>query len=121
MKFLAKLVFQLLSNTLALYLAAQFITGFSFTGNLWGLIIAAAVLSLINIFVRPVLKLLFGPLIILTFGLFIIVVNALTLKILDFFIAPLTIEGYSALLYSSLLIGIVNFLFSASGRILYKE
>jgi putative membrane protein len=121
MKLIAKFVFQFLSNMLAIYLCAQFISGFTFTGNITDLGIAAAALAVINLFLRPVLKLLLGPLILLTFGLFLIVINAITLAILDFFITPLTIQGYLPLLYSSLLIGIINFLFTSSGRMLYKE
>jgi putative membrane protein len=121
MKLIAKFIFQFLSNTLALYVAAQFISGFVFTGGLNDLFLAAAVLALINLFLKPVLKLIFGPLIVLTFGLFIIVVNALALYILDFFISPLTIQGYLPLLYSSLFIGFINFIFSVSGRTVYKD
>ena len=121
MKFLAKLIFQIFSNTVGIFAAAQLIPGFLFSGSFKDLIIAAAVLGLINILVRPVLKLPLGPFIILTLGLFIIVINAGILMLLDFLIPSLTIGWYLPLLYSSLLIGIINFLVTASGKTLFKE
>jgi len=121
MKLVWKLIFSVFSNSIALYAAAYFITGFNFLGGFIELIIAGAILSVINIFIRPVLKLILGPLIILTLGLFIIVVNAATLFILDIFSQPLTIQGYIPLLYASLLVGLVNFIISTSGKFLHKE
>ena len=121
MKFVSRLIFSVFSNSIALYVAAYFITGFNFLGGFVELIIAGAILSVINTFIRPILKLILGPLIILTLGLFIIVVNAATLYILDIFSQPLTIQGYIPLLYASLLIGFVNFIISTSGKLLQRE
>ncbi len=121
MKLVSRLIFSVFSNSIALYAAAYFITGFNFSGGFVELIVAGAILSVINTFIRPVLKLILGPLIILTLGLFIIVVNATTLYILDIFSQPLTIQGYIPLLYASLLVGFVNFIISTSGKFLYKE
>lgn len=121
MKFIARFVFHVFSNTVGLFAASRLIAGFVFTGNFTELLIAAGVLALINMFLRPILKLIFGPLIVLTLGLFIIVVNALTLYILDLFITPLRITGYLPLLYASLLIGLINFLVGWSGKVLFKE
>lgn len=121
MKFIAKLIFQIFSNTVGIFAAAQLIRGFSFTGGFQELLIAAAILGLINIFLRPLLKLLFGPFIILTLGLFSIVINAGLLLLLDFFTPALTIGGYLPLLFASLLIGLINFLVTASGRTIFKE
>lgn len=121
MKFIAKIIFQIFSNTVGIFAAAQLIQGFSFTGGFKDLIITAAILGFINIFIRPILKLMFGPFIILTLGLFSIIINAGLLMLLDFFISSLTIGGYLPLLLASLLIGAINFLVTASGRIIFKE
>lgn len=118
---MAKLIFQFLSNVLAIFIATKLIKGFNFSFTIEDLIFAAIILLLINLFLRPIIKLIFMPLIILTLGFFIIIINAFTLHILDLFVPSLTIEGYLSLLYSSLLIGFVNFLFSKSGKILNKN
>ncbi len=121
MKLLARIILQIFSNCVAIFLAAKFISGFIFTGDLRNLLLAALILTLINIFLRPLLKLFFGPFIILTFGLFTLVLNALLLYILDFLLKTLTIEGYTTLFYASLLIGVVNFVIGTSGKMAYKE
>lgn len=121
MGFLGRLILQIFSNALAIFLASRFIEGFYFSGNIWALIIAGLALALINIFIRPVLKLFFGPFIILSFGLFLLVLNAFLLYLLDLFLGTLTIEGYLALFYSSLLIGFVNFIIGTGGKIAGKK
>lgn len=121
MKLIARIILQIFSNGIAIFLAARFIAGFFFYGGLRELLIAAAVLTLINIFIRPLLKLFFGPVILLTFGLFLFVLNAFLLYLLDFFLTTLTIEGYLALFYGSLLIGLVNFIVGTSGKIANKK
>lgn len=121
MRFLARLILHIFSNSVALFAAVTFIPGITFSGALWELVTAALILTLINSIVRPILKLIFGPLIVLTLGFFVIVVNAMTLYILDIVSRPLTIQGYLPLLYATILVSFINFIISASGRLAYKE
>ncbi len=121
MKFIGKIIVQVASNVVALYAAVNFIDGVVFSGGFDDLMIAAVILAAINMFVRPVLKLVFGPIIVLTLGLFVLVINALSIYILDIISNPLTIQGYIPLFLASLLIGIVNFIITASGKAVYKE
>lgn len=46
-------------------------------------VIAALVISILNVTVRPIMKMLAFPLTMITFGLFALVINALTLIIAD--------------------------------------
>jgi putative membrane protein len=79
----------LLSNAIALAVAAWLIDGIRFTGpssglaefrhKLLPLIGVALILGIVSSFVKPVLKLLSLPIIILTLGLFLLVLNALML------------------------------------------
>lgn len=121
MKFIARIILQIFSNGVAIFLASTFIRGFNFSGGLVALAIAAIILTLINTFLRPVLKLFFGPFIVLSFGLFLLILNAFLLYLLDLFLITLTIEGYISLFYASLLIGAVNFIIGTSGKIAHKE
>ncbi len=120
-KLLGEIIFHVFSNTIALYAAASLVAGFTFSGDFIAMLTAAAILTAINLLVKPILKLFFGPLILLTFGLFSIVINALTLGILDFFSSPLTIQGYIPLLYGTLIVTAVNLAIALSGRWIYKE
>lgn len=65
----------------ALALAVWLIDGFDFSGEWWEFLIVAAILGLANLIVRPILRLLSLPIVLVTFGLFLIVVNALVLAL----------------------------------------
>jgi putative membrane protein len=109
-------IFSVLANSLALYLAAIFIPGFSVVGGLTAFLIAGAILTVINTVVKPVLKLITGPFIALTLGLFSIVVNALLLYLLDLLSPQVTIQGFLPLLLGTLLIGAVNFVLGVARK-----
>lgn len=65
----------------ALWIAVWLIDGFDFTGSWWQFLIVAAILGLANAIVKPILRLLSLPIVVLTLGLFLIVVNALVLQL----------------------------------------
>ena len=57
-------------------------------------IIAAAILGIINIFLRPVLLILTLPLTILTLGIFAFVLNALMLLLVAYFVPGFEVAGF---------------------------
>ena len=112
MHWLGRIVVHIITNAVALLAAENFIPGISFVGNFQKLLIAAAIFTALNMFLKPIVKTFLGPFIVLPFGLFIIVVNALMLYLLDLWSPELTIEGYIPLLLATLLIGVLNTLVS---------
>lgn len=77
---LRKLLLRWLVNALALFTAAQVVPGIEIDGNGWVVYaVVAIIFGLINALIRPLLKMLTCPLIILTLGLFTLVINALML------------------------------------------
>jgi len=108
MGFLGRIVLSIVTNAVAVLASAEFIKGFLWVGNFRELLVAAAVLTAINMFLKPLMKLFFGPFIVLTLGLFAILINAATLFILDKLTAPLIIDGYLPLLLATLLFGVLN-------------
>jgi len=116
MGFFVKLIVYTVSNAIGLYLSHRFIEGVVFSGALQDLVVAGIILAVINLVIRPILKLIFGPVIFLTLGLFMFVINAVTLYILDILVDALTIQGYLPLLYASIVIGLLNFLFEAFAK-----
>lgn len=121
MKLIGGFIFHVFANVIAILAANNFVSGFNFNGAFVELVIAATILTTINTFVRPVLKLFFGPLIALTFGLFTIVINALALYLLDIWSAQLTIQGYEALFWSTLLFSAVNLVLNLAARWVYQR
>ena len=104
---------RILGNIVALYAAAWFVPGFGFSGGIKEYAIAGVVLGLLNMIVRPVLKLISMPVIILTLGLFTIVINALLLWTVDYIFEFVTISDIMALVWATIVIGIVNMIVSA--------
>lgn len=116
MRFLGRVIFSILSNTLGILAASYLIAGFVFSGTFKELVIAGVIVTAINFFIKPIVKLIFGPLIVLTLGLFLIVINALTVYLLDFFMESITISGPIPLLLATLLIGAINFIIGFSAK-----
>lgn len=75
----------------------------------WGAaLLGALVLGLANAFVRPVMVLLTLPLTVLTFGLFLLVVNALVLWLVAGLVPGIRIRGFGAAFVGSLLLTVLN-------------
>ena len=103
-------------NAIALYVAVQFVAGINFEGSWTGLLWLALIIGLLNALVRPVLKLLTFPLIILTLGLFTVVINTivlmLTSSIGQAFNLGLTVDGFWPALLGSIVISLVSVVLS---------
>jgi putative membrane protein len=117
MHWLARLIIIVGGNTLALWVANQFVPGFVLNGNWVGIILVALILALLNFLLKPVLTLVLGPVIILTLGLGILLVNALILWLLpiiadhiDFLRGSITIQTIPALFLATLIVSAINFI-----------
>lgn len=106
-----RFIIQILTNGLAIFLADYLVPGFIFKGDILTLAIAGLILGLINVFVRPILRLISTPLIVLSLGLFILVINMALLWLLEYFVPELTITGFWTYLWGSLIISAVNLVF----------
>jgi putative membrane protein len=117
MRLLAKIVLAIAINLVGLLVAEYFVPGFLLaTGDLQTLLILTLVLTGLNYVLKPILKLLLGPIIVLTLGLGAILVNALILQLLDILSPALSIQGLVALLLATIIISIVNFIFHLATR-----
>lgn len=112
MKMIWKVAVRVLLNALAIYLAARLISGFSASSEPKDLLWLGFWLGVVNTFVRPILKLISLPLIILSLGLFTILINAAMLLLVDHFSAALTIAGFWPALQAVVVIGLFNLLLS---------
>jgi putative membrane protein len=72
-------IIRLLISAVAIWVAVRVVPGISYAGH-WSMLLAVAlVFGALNASVRPILKILTFPLLILTLGLFTLVINALML------------------------------------------
>lgn len=107
-----RFIVRILGNALAIYLAAYFVQNFYFPRDWKLLLIAGLVLAVFNAFLKPVLKLISTPLIILTLGLFSLIINMALLWLLTQFLPELKIIGWWAYFWATIIISLINWLIS---------
>jgi putative membrane protein len=94
-------------NVITLYVAVAAVGAATLAG--WtSLLLAAAVFGVVNAVVKPVVKLLSLPLIILTVGIALFFVNVLMLWITDVIVGGIHFDGFVALVTGSIVIWVVN-------------
>lgn len=106
-------IIKVLVNAAALWVAARFVPGIDLTADIWQILLIALVFGLINTFLKPILKVLSLPVIILTLGLFAIIVNVILLAITAALMDGLTIDGFLPALLGSIVISIVSAILNA--------
>jgi putative membrane protein len=112
------LIIRILGNALALYAAFLLVPGFVFHGGMLEYVTAGVLLGLLNMIVKPVLKTISLPLIIITLGLFTLFINALILWVVDYIFDFMTIQNIYALFWSTAIVSVVNVIFSKSTKII---
>lgn len=111
-------VLQILVNAGALYVAVLIVPGLNFTQgeDWWKFLLVAVAFSLVNSYVRPVLRILTFPITIVTLGLFLLVINALMLLLVSAISEQLalgfSVADFWAALLGALVIAIVGWILS---------
>jgi len=100
-----KIITSILVTALALLLTSQVLPGIEVTG-IYPALIAALVLGILNVIVKPILVILTLPITILTLGLFMFVINAALFMFAASFIDGFGVDGFAWALLGSLLVSI---------------
>lgn len=109
-----KLLLRWIITALSLFLAAAIVPGIRVGNDAWTIYAAMAlILGLVNATVRPILKLLSCPLIILTLGLFALVINAIAFLLassiaVNFFHVSFHVDGFMAAFLGSIIVSVVS-------------
>ncbi|MEA2000548.1 MAG: phage holin family protein [Actinomycetota bacterium] len=103
-----RLILKLLINAAALWIAGYLVGGIHLDGDVWQLLLVALVFGLANTFIKPILKLLSFPVMVVTLGLFAIVVNAAMLGLTAAFTDALSIDNFWSALVGAIVISIVS-------------
>ena len=106
------LIIRWILNSLALWVVAYLIPGFHYRDWI-AIAIAAAVLGLLNAIVKPILYVLTLPITILTLGLFLVVLNALMLKLTAAIVPGFAIDSWFAAILGALLLAAVTIITNA--------
>lgn len=107
-----KSIIKVLLTALAVVVLSKLLPGVAVDSYVTAIIVAV-VLALLKFVVRPVLVILTLPITIITFGLFLFIINAIIILITDYFIGGFSVSGILiALLFSILLSIFQSVLFS---------
>jgi putative membrane protein len=97
------LILKLLLNALAVFILAHVLSGVHVDGYVTAIIVAV-ILSLLNLFVKPILVIFTLPITVLTLGLFLLVINALIILLASNLIDGFSVSSiWTAILFSILL------------------
>lgn len=103
------LLIHILFNAVLLFLVGQLVDGIQVRDGK-SAILGAVVLGLANASVRKLLILLTLPITLVTFGLFVLVINALMLMLAAAFVDGFEVEGFGAAVWGSIAFAVMNFL-----------
>jgi putative membrane protein len=104
-----RFIVQAVVTALGLWLAARLVPGVFFTSTA-SLIAAALLLGVVNAVVRPILVVLTFPVTLVTFGLFLLVVNAATIGIVAWLLGGFTVAGLWPGVGAAMVTGLVSWI-----------
>ena len=105
-----------LLSAVALLIVSHVVTGFQ-VDTLGTALIAALVFGLLNATIGLLLKLVTLPVVILTFGIFLLVVNAVVLELASGFVPGFHIRSFGAAFWGAAVLAVIQMLF----RFLVRE
>ena len=107
------LLFRILLTAIAVLVLANFLPGIQ-VDTFTTAIIVAAVLAFLNAILKPILIILTLPITIVTFGLFLLVINAGIILLADRFIPGFNVSSFWTALLFSIILSIVQSMFQSA-------
>ena len=108
-----KILMRILVTSVVAFGLSKILSGIH-VDDFWAAIILAVVLAILNGILKPILIILTFPITIVTFGLFLFVINAAIILLADNLMDSFKVDGFWWALLFSLLLSIVT-------SVLYKE
>ncbi len=105
------LLLRFLLSGVAVMLTAYLLPGVH-VSDYWAALLVAALVSFSNLVIRPLLILFTIPITILTLGLFLLVINAIIILGVDYFVEDFIVDGFWWALAFSLILSIFNSMFA---------
>jgi len=109
------ILFRWLALTIAVWVATAIVPGVRYEQT-QDLLIAALVLGVLNAFVKPLLRLISLPFIILTLGFFLLVINALLLWMTSKLVPGFHVNGFWPAVWASVVVSLVSMFLGYSSR-----
>jgi putative membrane protein len=106
-----KIILRWILISVAVWLTTKIISGI-YVDPIWTALIVGACLTLFNMFVKPIIKILTLPISLLTLGLFSLVINGVVFWYMGKFIDGFTVSTFWAGFLGALVVSILNWLLS---------
>ena len=104
-----RFLIQAVVTALGLWLASEVVTGVEVLSS-GSLIAAAVLLGIVNALVRPILTFITFPLTVITFGLFLLVVNAATIGLVAMLLGGFNVDGLLPGIGAAIITGLVSWI-----------
>jgi putative membrane protein len=112
---LKRVLIGILLNAVTLFILVEFLDEVTGTGGIKLYIIGGIIIGLLNTFIKPLMKILSLPFVVITAGLFLIVINAVILYLsqwaintMEFRDVRLYITGLGSYIVAAIVLGIIN-------------
>lgn len=102
-----RLLISLILNGILVYFTAWLLDGVFVDGFLLAILVGL-VLGLVNSIIRPIITLLTLPITILTLGLFLLVINAAMVLLVDWMIPGFEVAGWWSALFFAIVLALLN-------------
>ncbi|HBX65013.1 MAG: hypothetical protein CL670_16205 [Balneola sp.] len=96
-----------LLNSVSVYATSSLLKGVEIK-NFWSAVFVAALLAIVNVFVKPILVILSLPITILTFGLFVWVINAGLIMLVDAMVEGFKVKSFGWALAFGLVMSVIS-------------
>ena len=96
---------------IGLWLASKIVSGIAFNST-ETLIAAALLLGIVNAFVRPIIVILTLPITLLTLGLFLLVINALMILLVAYFLPGFVVAGFWPAIGAAIVVSLTSWVMS---------
>ncbi len=103
-----RLILKLLINALGLWVAGELVSGIDLEGDFWTIVLVALIFGLVNTFIKPVLKILSFPIIIISLGLFTLVINAAMLGLTAAITDAMAIADFWSAVLGAIIISVIS-------------
>ena len=107
-----RIIASLLINSISFYIVSRILHGFQFD-NFWSLILAAILLGIANATIKPFLLFISLPIDIVTFGLFVVILNGIVLEFVAAFDFGFKISSFWDAMVGSVLLSLFSMVITA--------
>lgn len=104
-------------NAVGTYVADMLLVSFVVTGGFWAYVVIGLFVSVLNFFIKPILKIVSLPIIFMTLGLFLVVINIFILFLVEYLFSvfqfgeiSLAINGFVTYIMAAFIYSVFHFI-----------